>query len=368
MLNIPSLQIGITDLCNLRCIHCGQNAYEGYGHPDKLGPPPFRYGKKGFMSINLLNKILNDIKKESFFFNIFNFFWFGETLLHPEWLNMIEMCYKLNYENKFFNHFWLYTNGLLLNKFYSENLINISKKYRANFSRLYFSLDAYDKSSFLKIKRFDAFESVIKNLDDFLRLKKEYNINTQVVIGFIVLFENIDGLSIFIEKIKDLFFKYDLDIKIVSDSPDPILDCIYVRVAYLPEQKKFERLYQKALFSIKLKKHLPNNDIKIDRFTNMSMIDINTLKPKARNPCTAPFRNITINWDGRLAACCSDYEMEIKLPDLNNVSIKEAWFSKAYKDLRLAHLSGDLSNYSRCLHCGNLDDIPLNDNEIEGLI
>lgn len=361
---IESFQIGITDYCNLRCIHCGQNAYEGYGHPGGLGPGVFHDQKKGFMDIRLYQKILDDIQKDSISFNVFNFFWFGEQLLHPQAADFIEMTFQYQKKSPFFNHFWIHTNATLLNR-YTEILINKAAE-SAQFSRLYFSLDAADEDDFLCIKKSSDYCSMENAVKQFIRRKKESNLdNPQLVLGFIVLPENRKKLPAFLEKWKKYFEDLSMNIEISINSPHQQNDCLYIRVAYLPEQAKYEKLFNEACIENHLTEVIENDRV-IQRVTGMQLIDEQTLKPQVsvRPPCPAPFRTMTVNWDGQLAACCSDYEFEIKLPSLAQMSVAEAWNSEPYLRLRSAHLKGDLSLFPRCEHCGNLDCLPLTEEEI----
>jgi len=361
-MKIESLQIGITDFCNLRCIHCGQNASEGYGHPGELGPEQFRNGKLGFMDYSLYEKIINDFIKDEIRFDIYNFFWFGETLLHPEF----KKFFIKSFEIPFFDKFWLYSNGVFLD----EGILRFMYKESKSFDRLYFSLDAGDRESFRTIKRTDDFERVVKNFKTALKIKKEKGLKKpQLVLGLIVLPENIESLEKFIDNIRSFAQDIGIGLKLVYDSPDSDEDCIYLRVAYLPEQAKFEKLYQDFLKKLGLIHKKDDDDIKIERKTNMLLIDEETLKPDVINrpACPAPFRMVTINWDGRMAACCSDYEMEINLPSLKNMNFMDAWNSKEYLELRKIHLLGDFNKIKRCDQCGGIDALPICDKDIERL-
>jgi len=361
-MRIQSIQIGITDFCNLRCVHCGQNASEGYGHPNNMGPAEFRAGKLGFMKISLYEKILHDFIDDNIEFDVFNFYWFGETLLHPRFREFFKMTFKY----RCFDKFWLYTNGVLLDIETLRFILNNSK----GFDRLYFSLDAGDEESFKTIKRTDDFNRVVENFKNAIRIKKEMGLEKpQLVLGLIVLPENVDSLELIISDIMNFAKDIGLKFHLVCDSPHPQEDCIYIRVAYLPEQSKFEKVYQNFLKKIGLLEEVPEGEVEILRKTNMLMIDKETLKPevKIRPACPAPFRMVTVNWDGRLAICCSDYELEVKLPSLEDMSFLKAWNSREYFEIRKAHLTGEFGIIPRCEHCGGIDALPLEKEDIERL-
>jgi len=103
----PELTLNITNNCNLKCIHCFQNA------PSKSNLP-----------IEILHNILDDYSNniaEKSEITISG----GEPLLHPNIVDVLDYCDTLGYE------VGIFTNGLLLRKMYKKindkvNIIQIS--------------------------------------------------------------------------------------------------------------------------------------------------------------------------------------------------------------------------------------------------
>ncbi|MDD2717852.1 MAG: SPASM domain-containing protein [Candidatus Wallbacteria bacterium] len=366
-MKIPSFQIGITDHCNLKCIHCGQNACEGYGHPGGLGPLPFHQGKKGFMDEGLFRRIMDDIEKNEINFDVFNFFWFGEQFLHPLTLKFLRQIFDQYRRKPFFHKFFLHTNGTLFNQDFGSLILDFCREFPDLMFRLYFSLDAGGREDFFNIKRSDDYELVERNIVDFIKKRQNFGIQPQVVLGFIVLPENRSAAGNFLSHWQQVFADLGREVTVTVNSPHETADCLYLRVAYLPLQAKFERLFQETAVELGLMSPKVLLTEGIERQTVMQLIDGKTLKSVSpvRPACPAPFRTVTVNWDGRLAACCSDYEFEVKLPSLTEMNLTDAWLSAVYQDLRCSQLSGDLSAYPRCEHCGNIDALPLSKAEIE---
>ena len=61
--------------------------------------------------------------------------------------------------------------------------------------------------------------------------------------------------------------------------------------------------------------------------------------PKVENEvCSVIFYSMTINSDGTVSACCSDWNQEIIIGDLKNESLMQIWQSNVLKKLQKLHL------------------------------
>lgn len=370
---IESLQIGITDHCNLGCIMCGQNAHEGYGHPGGMGPPPFHHGKKGFMTRELLEKIVEEIIRDSIRFDVLNFYWFGEQLLHPDFCEMLDFVMDANNGNRFFNRLWINTNATLLDGERAECLLKAANNPNVRpgtFERLYLSIDAASAETFKKIKRREEYDRVMDNSRQFLRLRAR-GLFPRIVAGFIIMPENAHEAALFRDMWSAEFKSLGLEYTVDYNAPDLTdSDSIFYKVCYLPVQAEMEALHNRVLQDIGVMAPANRDDKAegIRRETDMLLIQ-EDFRPSAadsarRPPCPALFRTPTINWDGSMAVCCSDYEMEVALPSLKDMSFGEAWQGERYNRLRKLHCSGRFDEIPRCHACGNLDTIRVSDQEL----
>jgi len=50
------------------------------------------------------------------------------------------------------------------------------------------------------------------------------------------------------------------------------------------------------------------------------------------------FTRLHITYDGKLTACCQDFNYDLLLADLKKTALKEAWMSKNALELRQAHI------------------------------
>jgi hypothetical protein len=67
-------------------------------------------------------------------------------------------------------------------------------------------------------------------------------------------------------------------------------------------------------------------------------------------PCWSVFTEGHVTRDGKLSACCFGGGKNMEMADLKEVRFLEGWNSLAYRNLRKAHLSGDVSK-TACAEC-----------------
>ncbi len=68
-------------------------------------------------------------------------------------------------------------------------------------------------------------------------------------------------------------------------------------------------------------------------------------------PCRQLWDRLVVTYDGKLVACCIDFEAELQYADLREQALEQAWNSAAMQALRRAHLSGRLKDYPLCQGC-----------------
>ena len=60
---------------------------------------------------------------------------------------------------------------------------------------------------------------------------------------------------------------------------------------------------------------------------------------------------IQVLWDGRVAACCYDFDGKMILGDLRRQSMAEIWHGEPFQRLRRAHADDDFSEWPMCQDC-----------------
>ena len=67
-------------------------------------------------------------------------------------------------------------------------------------------------------------------------------------------------------------------------------------------------------------------------------------------PCPVAMRRINITYNGCLSACCADFNHDLLLADLNDMSLQDAWLCEAAVNFRKRHMAKDLSG-TMCEGC-----------------
>ena len=163
----PMIILDVTNVCNLRCIHCP--------HAEMQKRPDF---KQTHMSWERFRKVIDQIGK-SRQPCLLRFCGDGEPLMHPRILEMIEYA-KAN-TGAVIN---LTTNGQLLNREKAKYLVDIG------IDLIDVSIDALTAPVYEKIRRGGRYETLKKNLFELLSLRKP-GYTTKVMVSFIEQQENL---------------------------------------------------------------------------------------------------------------------------------------------------------------------------------
>jgi radical SAM protein with 4Fe4S-binding SPASM domain len=172
--SIQRLEIGLTDLCNMRCVMCCLTHGEA-------SPPGTK--TKGFMDPVLVQRALSALQPPSPGTEppLVLLHWVGEPLLHPD-INKI-----LGWVDKSPGRLHLVTNGILLTPEITDILLGFSGNHTINVS-----LNAVQPETFHAINGVDLLEKVHANLLHFLseRKRKDRHENWTVIVSAVILEEN----------------------------------------------------------------------------------------------------------------------------------------------------------------------------------
>lgn len=72
-----------------------------------------------------------------------------------------------------------------------------------------------------------------------------------------------------------------------------------------------------------------------------------------RFPCPYPWLYLNIKWDGEVSICCVDYDSKVKIVNVRDMSLKDAWFSESFNKLRLKHIKREFDDILTCGVCDN---------------
>jgi len=69
--------------------------------------------------------------------------------------------------------------------------------------------------------------------------------------------------------------------------------------------------------------------------------------------CSFPFKQLVVNHKGNILPCCTMYGDKLRLGNVKDMTLKEAWDSPKAKELRKLHKDGNYRENPICNRCIN---------------
>lgn len=233
----------------------------------------------------------------------------GEPLVNPDLERYIQKAKSLGY-----TYIYITTNGALLSEQRMRTIVS------AGVDSIKFSINAGTENSYEMVHGKRDFNKVLNNLRNLNNFRKGTKGQFKIYVSTILTRYTMGEDKILYDKIKDY----------VDDHI--VLNCRNQGGGMFEINK---------LLSIKAKNEFCTSKIN----------------------CTLPFNKLHITYEGYLNVCCVDFQNYLAVEDLNTCSLKEAWESKRFQELREKHrdqkLEGTLCYnclYNKCEHI-----LPLND-------
>lgn len=281
-LNKPlALCIDTSDICNFKCEFCFQK---------------YRPIKGQIMSMELFEKIVEDMKQFDEPFKTVNLYNLGEPLINQS----LSLFIRKLKANKLAEVTQITTNASLLTKHKSEELID------AGLDRITFSIYGLDDDSYKKFSSAQvSFHNIITNIEYFYKIREKCKVHIKIAGNY------------FNEEQKQKFFELFGD----------MADSIYVDNA------------------VNLWPDLTTVNENVDNHI------YGTLNVENDRICPQPFYQMIIHSNGMVSPCCADYDKRVIVGDIRNESIKEIWDGKNYQNLRRDILQNNLKEGTRCKNC-----------------
>lgn len=178
----------------------------------------------------------------------------------------------------------------------------------AGLDQINFSLDAYSREAYGKIRVGLPFEVVMNNVRDFINLRN--NLGRRKPLVTVDLIENQHNQG---------------ETKPFINRWKGIADLVNITTLHT-----WAGSYREKVGSGQL--HRKSEVIK-------------------REPCRFLWTDMVINWDGRVSACCQDYEANLVVGDATKTPLKEIWRGKVLSFLREKHLAGRMEEIPLCRNC-----------------
>ncbi len=285
---IISLFIEPASACNLKCNFCD------FQYRDDVA----FLKQKGIMKLDTFTSIIDDVRRSKYSIDQVNFFLHGESLVNKRLPEMVAIA-RTGLPS---SRLRLTTNGELL------TLPKFKALVEAGIDEFTVSVDTLSLERYKDIKKSDRLPKLLANVDDAVAhiathsSPVQFNIKCVEPRGFHGL-EHEDSNSV-IERFRS-----------VAESSDRVHVHICNEFSWYSDGKEQEI-------------------------------------PKINKPCEMPFYQIAINYDGVVSACCLDITYNLVIGKIGDgQSFDDIVESRALKDIRLAHLSGDLESLPACQHC-----------------
>jgi MoaA/NifB/PqqE/SkfB family radical SAM enzyme len=284
--------VEVASVCNLRCTFCPTGDTE-----ISRGTGKFR----GLMDFALFEKIIADIARFDRPIKALHLHKDGEPLVHPQFPEMVKLAKSspniLRVETT--------TNGILLAPDLNEKLAG------SGIDRVKISVYGLSEQDFLKNSRVRVnFDRYIENIADLYRRRR----NTEIYVK--IMEEGLDNA-------KKQFF---------LDTFGDIADTVFFEhcVDTWPE------------FSLQGRSEVAVKTIGI----------LGQPVRAYKKVCPQPFYNLTVCADGRMTACCADWEVKLEVGDARSESLFDVWNSPRYDDFRRMMLRGERATHPVCGRCG----------------
>lgn len=256
--------------------------------------------KKGLINENFAKKIL----KEAYELGTreVGFYSTGEPLVNKNLEIYIKEAKNIGY-----TYTYITTNGALLDKQRAETIIN------SGIDSIKFSINAGNIESYKFIHGRDDFANILNNLKYLYNYRKENEMNFKIYISCI--------LTKYTKEEKEL----------VNNVFGPYSD----EIVFLNCKNQCGVMYE------------VNDNLTIDQEDKIE-----------KAVCPLPFNKLHVTYEGYLTACCADFQNYLAIADLNKISLKEAWASNKFQELRLKHIEDNLKG-TLCFNCMKNVDSPI---------
>jgi MoaA/NifB/PqqE/SkfB family radical SAM enzyme len=262
---------------------------------------PYMTRKIGRLDNHKLIKIL----EESFEYGArhLGFYTTGEPFVYKGIETIVKKSKEIGYE-----YVYISTNGALAIPDKSKKVID------AGIDSIKFSINAFNREDYKLIHGKDEWDLVLENLKFISKYRKK-------------------------EKKKFRLYITSIITKVTEKNIEPFKK----KFLKLVDEIQFSAVHAQSGYMIKA-----HEILKVSKEEGLNSIS----SENNSDICMIPFNRLHVTCEGFLTACCVDYQNYLTVADLNLVSIRDAWFSKPFRNLRKMHIEKKLDN-TLCDNCWN---------------
>jgi len=273
-----SLGIEVTNSCNLRCLMCHREVMTR---------------EVGFMDFDLFKECAR--KGIGMGVKMIVPFNYGESLLHPKLVDMVEYLKSLSKDTLV----KINTNGMLMTREYAKALVN------AGIDEITFSLEGCTKERHEEIAIGSKYERVLANLMNLIDMKKGEE-KPQVRVCMVRMEETASAL------------------------------------------KQFTRQWQPLVDAITIHDVNTGYGTLKDRRVEKRPLE-------RRVPCRELWLKLQVLWNGGVTVCCIDYDGKLKIGEIPNESLNELWSGRRLQRMREIHRRREFKKIPICNTCDSDD-------------
>lgn len=285
---IKYLDLEITNHCNLGCYMC------------PVGTQTMKR-QRGFMSMELIEKLCLELK-DCLIGGIRLIRW-GEPTMHPQFLDILQ---KLK-ETGTLVHF--NTNGTLLDRTMIQKIIDLE------IDSVKFSFQGVDKISYEEMRYGSSWDTLMENirLTNELRGDRE---KPYIQISTTTTMETKEQIDQFASLVEPLCDYYNVGHTKLSH--------LNVDGMKISDERKqvFRRLQEQE----------------------------NMIKQRL-DGCPEVFDKLSVDWDGKVTACCGDYDRELIIGDFSKDSLQEIFQGAKIREIREKLSRNDYGKLPLCKDC-----------------
>lgn len=223
------------------------------------------------------------------------FQYLGEPLVNKHLVKMIKFAKKAGVEDVMFN-----TNASLLDEKKSREII------LSGVDKIFFSFDSPYREEFNKIRVKGDYDLVLKNIKNFMKVKKELKSDTPITrVQMVLMKDNQRGWEDF--------------------------------------QKLFSNLVDTIAYIDYLDHGIQN------KHKEKGVVKIGSRKKKFC--CPQLWQRMFVHPDGVVTPCCLDSSREMVMGNIKENSIKDIWKNELYQDMREKHMNGKIDEIPTCRKC-----------------
>jgi radical SAM protein with 4Fe4S-binding SPASM domain len=281
------IDVEVTNNCNLHCLFC----------PTGTG---VSVRDRGFMSEKTFQAVIEGIKGRE---TCLRFIRWGEPTLHPR---IVDFFKTAKNENHLVH---LTTNGQLFNEALITDFINIGV------DSIKFSFQGVDEKSYQEMRQDACFGRLMENIK-----------MTNEIRG--------GRTSPYIHIATTTTYETNEEIEKFKTAVKPYCDLVTVGMTKLEhievDKTRINSKQKGVLKELKTKESMAKERFKI---------------------CPEVFGKLSIDWDGKITACCSDYDRKMVIGDINKESIDETFHNDVIEKYREILRKREFEKIPHCNRC-----------------